>query len=164
MDTAEELTTYIESVRAKVKWFDTKKGFGFVDPDTVSGDAFLHITVLEQTGLKTLLPGATVTCDLNNGPKGLQVALIADIDTSTAELPTPGVDGETAEAEIKFYRQDKGYGFAVVDGLPEDVFLGASTLQRSGVGELTAGQRIKLLYKMGEKGPLAIFVDTANQL
>lgn len=147
-----------EAVQAIVKWFDTKKGFGFVSPSESSTDAFLHVTVLERAGLKSLLPGATVTCLLTRGDKGMQVTEIVDIDTSTADLPTPGVDGEETEAEVKFYRSDKGYGFAVADALDKDVFIGASTLQKSGIGSLVPGQRIRLMYEAGDRGPLAIFI------
>ncbi|MCW2242669.1 cold-shock protein [Azospirillum canadense] len=72
------------NVRATVKWFNATKGFGFVTPEDGSPDAFLHSTVLQLLGHDSLPEGATITCDLSRGPKGPQVATIADVDLSTA--------------------------------------------------------------------------------
>jgi 4a-hydroxytetrahydrobiopterin dehydratase len=39
----------------KVKWFNSKKGYGFITEDETNRDIFLHVTVLEESKLKTLL-------------------------------------------------------------------------------------------------------------
>src|SRR5688500_20327513 len=62
-------------VTAKVKWFNPAKGFGFVAPNDGSADAFLHVSVVQRAGLRTLRQGATIICDLTDGPRGPQVAL-----------------------------------------------------------------------------------------
>jgi len=38
----------------KVKWFNSKKGYGFITEDETNRDIFLHVTVLEESKLKTL--------------------------------------------------------------------------------------------------------------
>jgi CspA family cold shock protein len=47
-----------------VKWFDTVKGFGFIQPDDGSKDAFVHISAVEKAGLKGLREGQKVEFDL----------------------------------------------------------------------------------------------------
>jgi CspA family cold shock protein len=47
-----------------VKWFNTTKGFGFIQPDGGGKDAFVHITAVQAAGLNTLSEGQHVTYDL----------------------------------------------------------------------------------------------------
>jgi cold shock protein len=47
-------------VRGTVKWFNPDKGFGFVELSDGSGDAFLHGSVLAQSGINALQPGETL--------------------------------------------------------------------------------------------------------
>ena len=58
-------------VNGTVKWFDEKKGYGFI---TVDGgkDAFVHHTAIEGTGFKTLAEGQRVTLEVTQGQKGPQ--------------------------------------------------------------------------------------------
>ena len=44
----------------KVKFFDTKKGFGFIQPEDGSKDVFVHISAVEQAGLDTLTDGQRI--------------------------------------------------------------------------------------------------------
>ncbi|WP_448190039.1 cold-shock protein [Azospirillum sp. sgz301742] len=76
-------------IRATVKWYNPTKGFGFVTPDDGSPDAFLHSSVVQFSGHDELPDGATIICDLGRGPKGLQVATVHSVDTSTASAPRP---------------------------------------------------------------------------
>jgi CspA family cold shock protein len=56
--------------RGTVKWFNTAKGYGFIQPDDGSNDAFVHISAVEQAGLSSLREGQTVEFDLVPGRNG----------------------------------------------------------------------------------------------
>jgi cold shock protein len=55
----------------KVKWFDNKKGFGFIAQDT-GQDVFVHHTSITGGGFKTLNEGEEVTFDIVSSDKGLK--------------------------------------------------------------------------------------------
>lgn len=48
----------------KVKFFNTQKGFGFIQPDDGTRDVFVHISAVERAGLGTLVEGQKVSYEL----------------------------------------------------------------------------------------------------
>src|SRR6202030_488197 len=77
------------SVRAIVKWYNPDKGFGFVELADGSGDAFLHVSVVERNGHGSVPPGATLEVRAGPGQKGMQVTEILSVDPSTASQEQP---------------------------------------------------------------------------
>ena len=53
-----------------VKFFNSAKGFGFIEPEDGSKDAFVHISAVEQAGLSTLNEGQKVSYELEAGRDG----------------------------------------------------------------------------------------------
>ena len=47
-----------------VKWFNSQKGFGFIQPENGSKDVFLHISAVERAGMNTLNEGQKVSFDM----------------------------------------------------------------------------------------------------
>jgi CspA family cold shock protein len=47
-----------------VKWFNSQKGFGFIQPADGGGDVFVHISAVERAGLSTLNEGQNVSFDI----------------------------------------------------------------------------------------------------
>jgi CspA family cold shock protein len=52
-----------------VKWFNEKKGFGFIEKDG-GGDIFVHFSAIQAGGFKTLREGQRVTFEVSEGEKG----------------------------------------------------------------------------------------------
>ena len=55
-----------------VKWFDCKKGFGFIQGDDEGKDIFVHFTSIEGEGFRSLKDGEEVEFELVESDKGLQ--------------------------------------------------------------------------------------------
>ena len=53
-----------------VKWFNPTKGFGFIEPEDGSSDAFVHISAVERAGLSTLNEGQKISYELQAGQNG----------------------------------------------------------------------------------------------
>ncbi|WP_424932665.1 cold-shock protein [Amaricoccus macauensis] len=60
--------------KGTVKWFNTTKGFGFIQPEGGSKDVFVHISAVERAGLTGLADNQKVTFDLESGRDGRQSA------------------------------------------------------------------------------------------
>lgn len=183
-------------VAAVVKWYSPSKGFGFVQLDDGSPDAFLHVSVVEQTGRQDLPDGTKLICDITEGRKGRQVSHIHRIESLGAGGPRSGAGGgygadrggggydrgprgggggfggdrgdrgdrggppaTSVQGTVKFFDAAKGYGFITPDDGGKDVFVSARTLGRVGLTTLENNQRVKMLVRMGQKGPMADQVE-----
>jgi len=152
------------SARGRVKWFNATKGYGFVTLDE-GGDAFCHASAVQAFGHAELPQGATITCDLADSERGMQVVAVHDVDISTAEASRPvrrdmnggGHDhsapsGPMSDGRIKFFNDQKGFGFITPENGAGDVYLHASALRRSGLQMVEPEQRIRFNTRQGKKG------------
>jgi len=69
-----------------VKWFNRAKGYGFIEPDDGSKDAFVHITAIQSVGMETLFQGQVVEYELTsaNGQREMaeDIVLLEDVPES----------------------------------------------------------------------------------
>ena len=73
-------------VHGQVKWFDPKKGFGFiVGPD--GQDVFVHYSQIEGAGFRTLKDGEEVEYELIEGDKGFQAREVQKLSTESEAPP-----------------------------------------------------------------------------
>ncbi len=56
--------------KGTVKWFNATKGYGFIEPEDGSKDAFVHISAVERAGLTGLTEGQVVEYELQSGRDG----------------------------------------------------------------------------------------------
>ena len=59
----------------KVKFFNTQKGFGFIQPEGGGNDAFVHITAVEKAGLNSLVQDQRVSYELHDDGRGRSSAV-----------------------------------------------------------------------------------------
>jgi CspA family cold shock protein len=152
-------------VRGIVKWFNPEKGFGFVGLSDGSGDAFLHESVLAQSGISAVQPGETLEVRVGPGHKGPQVTEVITVDTSTAapapqrSSPRPATSNGSSSGiaveetgTVKWFNAERGYGFIAPDGGGRDIFVHVSALERSGLAALNEGQPVVVDVVEGPKG------------
>jgi cold shock protein len=158
--------------RAKVKWFNGEKGFGFVELADGTGDAFLHLSVLQRAGQGPVQPGTSLLVRVSQGQKGAQVAEVMEVDASTAQAvpqrsfagPRPQRRerdmGATTEMRgtVKWFNAAKGFGFVVVPDGGKDVFIHVSVLEQGGIANLAEGQAVVMQVAQGMKGPEAVSI------
>jgi len=166
---------------ARVKWFNSEKGFGFVEMTDGSGEAFLHIRPVEAAGYSTLESGTTLMVRVGAGQKGPQVNEIVSVDASTAEPepprragPRPPMGGAgrptggrpaggfqqqrpvagppDQTATVKWYDPVKGFGFVAVQGESKDLFIHCSVVERACLSGLDKGQAVRVSVVEGRKG------------
>ncbi len=67
-----------------IKWFDNKKGFGFIAQDEGGQDVFVHFSVIGGEGFKTLDEGDRVEFEVTQSDKGLKALNVIKLDLHTA--------------------------------------------------------------------------------
>ena len=67
------------SMQGKVKWFNDQKGYGFITPDDGSPDVFVHHSVIQSNGFRTLSENQAVQFDLMQTDKGPKAANVVKL-------------------------------------------------------------------------------------
>ncbi len=167
------------TIDAVVKWFAPDKGFGFVELADGSGDAFLHVAVLQAAGRDAVGPETKLSVQVGQGQKGRQVTAVLSVDASSGgvprlparpsprslsdrrERPDPATAVEI-EGTVKWFKPEKGFGFAACDDGGKDVFVHISVVERAGVRGLEEGQRLAMKVVRTQKGREATALTLRN--
>jgi len=86
-----------------VKWFNGRKGYGFIEPDDGENDVFVHVTAVKDSGLNVLNEGDKVSFELveNRGRMAAEKLAKVDSDEAPAEEPAEESEAEAGEAEVE---------------------------------------------------------------
>ena len=154
------------SVQGRVKWFDPAKGFGFVIADDGGSDILLHANVLRNFGQSSVADGSGIEVTVQQTDRGVQAVTVLSIQPPESPLG-PGlsdlanIDPETLAnrplepARVKWFDKSKGFGFANVFGLEEDVFVHIEIVRKSGLADLQPGEAVCLRIIDGKRGRMA---------
>lgn len=160
----------LQPVEARLKWFNIPNGFGFLIPeDDQETDAFVHITTLQNAGIKALGEGARVLCRIDHSPKGAIVTEIVELlDQGVMPSVIPDKNNRNHEdvqeltGAVKWYCPEKGFGFVLPDDGKKDVFVHQSCLKRLGLDPLEAGRRVVMTVKSVCKGREALDIKVVD--
>jgi len=154
-----------------VKWFNTSKGFGFIEPDGGGPDVFVHISAVERAGLNGLRDGQKVSYELEQDRRSGKLSA-GDLRVTGEGTPSGGgggggggydsrpprreprqyeassvPEGQRTRGVVKWFNSTKGFGFIQPEGGGEDVFVHISAVERSGLRGLNEGQAVS--YVLG---------------
>lgn len=153
-------------VTGLVKWFDPTKGYGFVLNDEGGSDILLHGNVLRNFGRSSVADHSRITVLVQPTARGLQAVEVLDIlpPESDGTPPIADLDAEVIEhldslplrpARVKWFDKVKGFGFANIFGLADDIFIHVEVLRHSGFSDLAIGEAIGIRVIEGPRGLMA---------
>ena len=104
-----------------VKWFNEKKGFGFIAQEGDGRDVFVHHSVIEGTGFKTLVEGEPVEFELDDtadakGPRAGRVVRLAP-----PAAPTPAPAPQRAQTAVPQPAQAGNFGVFLAEAMGKKV-------------------------------------------
>jgi len=143
--------------QGKVKFFNTQKGFGFIQRDEGGEDVFVHISQVERAGLEGLAEGQELQFNLvDRGGKisAADLQVVGDVIKveQKAAGPQRELTGEKATGTVKFFNSMKGFGFITRDDGKEDAFVHISAVERSGLQGVNEGDRFEFDLEVDRRG------------
>jgi len=142
--------------RGTVKFFNSHKGFGFIQRDEGGEDVFVHISAVERAGLEGLAEGQELEFTLvDRGGKisASDLQVVGEvIPVQKREPPQRQLTGEKAIGTVKFFNTMKGFGFITRDDGQPDAFVHISAVERSGLQSLNEGDRVEFDIEVDRRG------------
>jgi cold shock protein len=140
-----------------VKFFNSGKGFGFIQREDGGEDVFVHISSVERAGLEGLAEGQQLEFTLvDRGGKisASDLVVVGDVIPveKRAEAPQRSLTGEKATGTVKFFNSMKGFGFITRDDGQPDAFVHISAVERSGMRELNEGDKLEFDIEVDRRG------------
>ena len=90
-----------------VKWYNARKGYGFITPDDKSDDVFVHATALKTCGLKKLYTGSEVSFETDQDDKGKRAKSIKILKEVKPEEKAKAKPKEKAKPKAKAKPKEK---------------------------------------------------------
>jgi len=147
----------VGTAQGKVKFFNTQKGFGFIQRDEGGEDVFVHISQVERAGLEGLAEGQELAFNLvDRGGKisAADLQVVGDVIKVEQKTTSPQreLTGEKATGTVKFFNAMKGFGFITRDDGKEDAFVHISAVERSGLPGINEGDRFEFDLEVDRRG------------
>jgi len=170
--------TKLECV-CNLKWFNESKGFGFLvpqqsnDPSILNKDAFVHVSVFQEKGISYLGKDALLSCEAHASDKGLFIDKIidlideGDVEAHKIKIPLAPDEGETypLRGKVKWYRQDKGFGFVAGEDGKKDIFIHQTALRRNKLSEedFIKDAPLQMSVRDVDQGREAVEIEFSNE-
>ena len=143
--------------KGTVKFFNSQKGFGFIQQETGGEDIFVHISAVERAGLEGLAEGQELEFNLvDRGGKvsAQDLQVVGDVIAVEQKPAAPQreLTGEKATGTVKFFNSMKGFGFLTRDDGQPDAFVHISAVERSGLQEINEGERFEFDLEVDRRG------------
>ena len=140
-----------------VKFFNSAKGFGFIQREEGGDDVFVHISAVERAGLEGLAEGQQLEFQLvDRGGKisASDLSVVGDVIPVAKKEPAPQrqLTGDKATGTVKFFNSMKGFGFITRDDGQPDAFVHISAVERSGMSGLNEGDRVEFDIEVDRRG------------
>jgi CspA family cold shock protein len=154
-----------------VKFFNSQKGFGFIQQKGGGEDVFVHISAVERAGLQGLGEGQELAYNLvDRGGKisAQDLQIVGDVvevqersgggdrggfgGGDRGGAPQRELTGEKATGTVKFFNGQKGFGFLTRDDGQPDAFVHISAVERSGLSGLNEGDRFEFDLEVDRRG------------
>jgi cold shock CspA family protein len=130
---------------ASLAWFDAIKGYGFVTVEQL-GSAFLHVSVLEKSGIDEVHDGDALVVDVSRSHKGIAISEVRKAQVVQAK------DAELVRAVIVKLFEDRGYGFVFVPSLNQDAFFHVSILPEADRSVVKVGTKLRAEINADPRG------------
>lgn len=152
--------------RGTVKWFNSTKGFGFIQPDDGGADVFVHVSAVEQAGLHGLNEGDQVAYEMEQDRRSGKLSA-GGLELLAAGAPAPRRErsfdrperpqrsfdraaprsfdrtpGGPGDGVVKWFNPTKGFGFIQPNDGGGDIFVHISAVERAGLTGLNEGQAV----------------------
>ena len=152
-------STVVGQGRGVVKFFNSDKGFGFIQPETGTEDIFVHISAVQRAGLDGLAEGQQLEYQLvDRGGKvsASDLVVVGDV-IAVAKREAPAqqqrqLTGEKATGTVKFFNATKGFGFINRDDGQPDAFVHISAVERAGLRGLNEGDKVEFEIEADRRG------------
>jgi len=154
----------IKRIETTVRWYDPRKGYGFLATEHHVADIMIHFSDLDLVKCPYIIQGDKIVCDISFRNSRLKVERVIEVKyvspekrshSSFAEsqlTPSEHENLEEMEGTVKWYNPQKGYGFVLPHDGRKEIFLHASVVRMAGYKSLEPGLRVLVKVLNSERG------------
>lgn len=137
----------------RVRWFDEKRGFGFVVCDETATDILLHESVVQAYGQSSIATGMHNRVRAAETLKGRRATVLLEVGMGAHDYdeaiscpdPSSVTLGAHQPARVKWFSEESGYGFVNVFGDPQDYFIHHEQVEEGGFKSLQTGEAVSVI-------------------